>query len=234
MPIPTSIHAEVEAQIKPVACVYVGLQREFHGEDGLGGRLVYAGDLDTKGQDLVRATNIAGGASLSVATDAAMQRQVIREGVVDFLVNSLDEALRILKNEIRKGQAVAVGVTATSQAIVSEMRERGVLPDLLRSDSTTDLAGFVAQGARYASEAAGGDPALVVMPTPPAEFEQLAKASLAPDAFGAQRWIRLAPRYLGPQLRRVRSAVCDRGTAEVLTKALEGISAAGAYHLIPL
>lgn len=51
---------------------------------------------------MVRAANIAGAASLSATTDAIAQRNSIRDRVVDFLVTSLDEARRILKNEIRK------------------------------------------------------------------------------------------------------------------------------------
>ena len=58
----------------------------------------------------MRAANIAGAASLSATADVATQKQAIRDGVVDFLVTSLDEAARILKNEIRKRQPVAVCV----------------------------------------------------------------------------------------------------------------------------
>ena len=62
------------------------------------------------GRALLLAGNIAGAASLAVTADAAAQKQSIRDGVADFLVNSLDEALRILKNEVRKREPVAVCV----------------------------------------------------------------------------------------------------------------------------
>ena len=74
------------------------------------------------------AGNIAGAASLAATADPVAQKQAIREGVVNFLVTSLDEALRILKNEIRKRETVAVCVAASPQAVAAEMLERGVLP----------------------------------------------------------------------------------------------------------
>ena len=55
----------------------------------------------------------------------------MRNGAIDFLVTSLDEALRILKNEIRKRQPIAVGVSVPVREIVKQMLDRGVLPDLL-------------------------------------------------------------------------------------------------------
>ncbi len=100
-------------------------------ETGLGGKLFYAGELDGMGSALVAAANIAGAATLTASDNAATQKQAIRDGVIDFLVTSLDEALRILKNEIRKGETVAVCVSKAPEEIEREMVERGVLPDLL-------------------------------------------------------------------------------------------------------
>ena len=50
------------------------------------------------------------------------------------MVTSLDEGLRILKNEIRKRETVAVCVALSPDTLQREMQERGVLPDLLRTD----------------------------------------------------------------------------------------------------
>jgi hypothetical protein len=97
-------------------------------EPDLGGKLLYAGELDDAGRELVVAGNIAGAASLAASADLSAQKQAIRDGVVDFLVTSLDEALRILKNEIRKHETVAVCVGAAPDAVEREMLERGGLP----------------------------------------------------------------------------------------------------------
>ena len=99
-------------------------------EPSLGGRLLYAGQLGADARALLVAANIAGAASLAVSADAAAGKQAMRDGVIDFLVTSLDEALRILKNEMRKRTAVAVCVVQDSEADFARLLlERGVLPD---------------------------------------------------------------------------------------------------------
>src|SRR5262249_35821687 len=98
-------------------------------------RLLYAGELDDLGRAMVLAANVAGCATLAATADHAAQKQSIRDGVVDFLVTSLDEALRILKNEVRQRKTVAVCVGATPEPVESEMIERGVLPDLVFTGS---------------------------------------------------------------------------------------------------
>ena len=104
-------------------------------ETGLGGKLLYAGELDPVGSAITLAGNVAGCATLAATADAAAQKQAIRNGIVDFLVTSLDEALRILKNEIRKHATVAVCVGVSTGEIEREMQERGVQPDLGRESA---------------------------------------------------------------------------------------------------
>lgn len=210
---------ELRPALEVVYRLYAGLARGVDAEAGLGGKLVYAGELDAEGCRLVRAANVAGAASLSATADAATQRLAIRDGVIDFLVTSLEEALRILKNEIRKRNAVAVGVGLAPARVAAEMRERGVLPDLLRPAAPAEeVADFVVQGALFVVPAA--IPAgyeFCVVADAAADFEARA-LELIPEGDGvARRWLRLSPRYLGPRLRRVRSVACDAQIARALT-----------------
>src|ERR1035437_3667290 len=109
----TNPSAALEFALQVERC-YAGLiLAAGHGPDAepsLGGKLLYTGPLDAQASALLVAANIAGAASLTVSAEAAAGKQAIRDGVVDFLVTSLDEALRILKNEIRKRETVAVCV----------------------------------------------------------------------------------------------------------------------------
>jgi urocanate hydratase len=210
---------ELKREIEAVYRLYAGLARDLDPETGLGGKLLYAGELDAEGSRLVRAANIAGAASLSATADTGVQRQAIREGVIDFLVTSLDESLRILKNEIRKRNAVSVGVGIAPAQAAAEMRERGVLPDLLRHEEpANEVAAFAALGARFVA------PAILpegqefrVFAEAPADFEARALALIPETDVAARRWLRLSPRYLGPRARRLRSLGCDRATADALT-----------------
>ncbi|HEV2619014.1 MAG TPA: hypothetical protein VGU23_03650, partial [Acidobacteriaceae bacterium] len=76
------------------------------------------------------AVSIAGGATLAIDADAAAMKAAMRAGYLDFVVNSLDEALRALKNEVRKRRPLGVGLIADVDATLAAMVERGVEPDL--------------------------------------------------------------------------------------------------------
>jgi urocanate hydratase len=212
---PGSIDPALQAELEAVYAYYASLARNLDPESGLGGKLLYAGDLDQDGARLVRAANIAGAASLIAAGEAQAQRSAIRDGVVDFLVTSLDEALRILKNEIRKRNGVSVAVTRSHSQLVDEMTERGVLPDLLRDCEAAEA--FASQGAQCvrASVMPAGH-LLAAFQSPSAEFEQRAFTLIPLGDHAARRWLRLSHRYLGPQARRIRSAPCDSSLFEKL------------------
>jgi urocanate hydratase len=212
---------------------YASLMRQaLPVEAGLGGRLLYVGELDEDGRALMVAGNIAGVASLAVRADPASQKQAIREGVADFLVTNLDEAIRILKNEIRKREAVAVCVGVAPETIEKEMLERGVLPDLVRDPG--------AVGTPDSAVVFGGRPA-VVAPLGPAMGESVLSWSVdeapaqwlprldaiamgylvADESLGTQvarRWLRLAPRYLGRLARNVRVLRCSATAAKAIAE----------------
>jgi hypothetical protein len=98
--------------------------------DTLGGRLVFTCGAGSSAGGLPAAVSIAGGTTLAVDPDVATVKAVLRLGGVDFVVNTLDEALRVLKNEIRQHRPLGVGLIAEIEPVVAEMIERGVLPDL--------------------------------------------------------------------------------------------------------
>ncbi len=174
-------------------------------ETGLGGKLFYAGELDHDGRALVVAANIAGAATLVATADREAQKQAIRLGVVDFVVTTLDEALRILKNQLRKRETVSVCVALPLSNVDREMNERGVAPDLLRRDMAVPpchRALIVQEGAPTETDP-GKTPALVTwrVDSAPAHWlpklDAIALDCLDADAWAARRWLLLSPRYLG-------------------------------------
>jgi hypothetical protein len=173
---------------------------DLHEEPSLGGKLLYAGELLPHGRALLVAANIAGAASLAATADPAAQKQAIRDGVADFLVNSLDEALRILKNEIRKREAVAVCVALKPDAIESEMLERGVLPDLLPPIALPPAP----PGQTLVTWAVSSAPAQWLP-----KLDAIAIDCLKPGAGAEIRWLRLAPRYLGRMAQNFRIRHCQ-------------------------
>jgi len=217
-----------KGQLEPVYRLYAAMARGMDPALGLGGKLLYAGELHEDGCRLVRAANIAGAASLSATADPTALRHANRDGVADFLVTTLDEALRVLKNEIRKRQTVSVGVSIAPATIEAEMRERGVLPDLLPPaawgmEENANFPYFLARGARCIELAPSAKEIHFEVWAPaPADFEKLAMTALAENDHTNRRWVRLSPRYLGPAARRVRSAA---GPAKTMAKLAEATGA---------
>lgn len=207
-------------------------QPDSQSEPHLGGKLVYGGELDETGRVYAAAANIAGAATLAASAKQSALRHASRDGTIDFLVNSLDEALRILKNEVRKRQRVAVAVSVAPEAIEAAMVERGVLPDLLPAPLTPRpespaIATFLSQGAhRVAASTLAAGFEFLIWPIPAefaqkvAAFDVLLAEHLSAQSCVADRWLRISPRYLGPWARRLRSLACDPETAAKLAARL--------------
>lgn len=95
-----------------------------------GGRLVLTTGPGCSASGLPAAVSIAGGTTLAIDPDTAAAKSTFRQGGIDFLVNTLDEALRVLKNEVRQHRPLGVALLTSVELALTEMRERGVLPDL--------------------------------------------------------------------------------------------------------
>ena len=207
-------------------------------EPSLGGQLLFAGELNAQGRAMVVAANIAGAASLAATADPMAQKQAVRDGVADFLVTTLDEALRILKNEVRKRETVAVCVAAAPQAVEREMLERGVLPDLLPpggASNEIDLDTFLKQGARCFEVGIAPQGGVLVawqVSSAPARWlplvDAIALEYLELDDLATRRWLRLAPRYLGRLAQGVRVARFGSAAAQGFRNRVEEAVESGA------
>jgi hypothetical protein len=98
--------------------------------ESFAGQLVMCCCEGSSASGLPAAVSIAGGTTLALDPDAAAVKAVFRQGGIDFVVNTLDEALRVLKNEIRQRKPLSVGLISPLETVLEEMIERGVLPDL--------------------------------------------------------------------------------------------------------
>jgi hypothetical protein len=172
----------------------------------LGGKLLFAGELNAESRALIVAASIAGAASLAVSRDPAAQGQAIREGTIDFSVNSLDEALRILKNEIRKRQPVAVCLALPATTTIADfergLHERGVVPDLTGPPHAPGAGLSAPEGALLVWSVASAGPRWLP------RLDALAAACLEPEETAARQWLQHAPRYLGRLANGVRLMRC--------------------------
>jgi Urocanase Rossmann-like domain len=181
------------------------------GSGSLPGRLLLIDGLVDEGDALLIAASIAGAASLVLETRTEAVRHCVRNGIVDFAVLTLDEALRILKNEVRKQQPIAVLLERESTGVLAEMIERGAQADMLRwaaaepaiqtllERGATLLPGPVDTPSNSRDEVIwrardGGSAALRQL--------DLLAAEVVPGKDAArQNWIARSPRYLPRALR---------------------------------
>ena len=97
----------------------------------LEGRLVAVCGLGARGGAQPLAAALQGAAVLGIDADAERIKRRVKTGYCDLMVNDLDEALRVLKNAVRRSVGTSVGLIGNCAAIIPELARRGVLPDLV-------------------------------------------------------------------------------------------------------
>jgi urocanate hydratase len=121
---------------------------EKHFEGDLSGKLIVSGGLGGMGGAQPLAATMTGATFLGIDVDAERIKKRLKTGYCDFMVTTLDEALRILKNAVRKKENVSVGLVGNCADIIPELAERGVVPDILtdQTSSHDPLNGYVPNG----------------------------------------------------------------------------------------
>jgi Urocanase Rossmann-like domain len=181
-------------------------QDRFSGS--LAGKLFLRFGIDSEGLAAIVGASIAGACSLCADPDPERLRKALRAGVCDFVVGPLDEALRILKNELRRGRAVSVGMTAELDAALAEMMQRGLQPDFVSRAPGQPFQTFVDRGvpALGATDRSFPETAVVQwalssddarsMPQIIRVASQILDAARS-DTPLRQHWLEQAPRHLG-------------------------------------
>ena len=120
--------------------------KHFGGD--LSGKLIVSGGMGGMGGAQPLAATMTGAAFLGIDVDPERIKKRLKTGYCDFLVTTLDEALRILKNAVRKKENVSVGLVGNCADIIPELAERGVVPDILTDQTSAHdpLNGYVPNG----------------------------------------------------------------------------------------
>ena len=90
---------------------------EKHFAGDLAGKLIVSGGMGGMGGAQPLAATMTGAAFLGIDVDPERIKKRLKTGYCDFMVSTLDEALRILKNAVRKKENVSVG-------LVGQLRRR--------------------------------------------------------------------------------------------------------------
>ncbi len=114
----------------------------------LAGKLVVTGGMGGMGGAQPLAATMNGAAFLGIDVDPERIKKRLKTGYCDVMVTSLDEALRILKNAVRKCEAISVGLVGNCADVIPELVKRGVVPDLLTDQTSAHdpVGGYVPNG----------------------------------------------------------------------------------------
>jgi len=148
-PLTPSMHANRNPNLAPrQSAVYqkylslhsIGLQAmaETRRDASLVGAWLVSCGMGREGAELAMASTLAGAAFLGIDPDPQRLKSAQRHNACDFMVNSLDEALRVLKNSLRKRQPISVGLLGNAAETLPQLVERGVQPDFLSDTSPLD------------------------------------------------------------------------------------------------
>lgn len=183
--------------------------RPVQGDSRLPGSLLLRTGFDPA---LIVGACVAGVVSLCIDAEAEILRAGLRAGFCDFVVGHLDEALRILKNELRRHRVVSVGLTADPEACLAEIVERGLQPDFLSFSSPEPRAArfLLERGALRIPEDSPDLHTAVVqwsVATEPQKslraIAHIASGALDPhraDTPARRHWLELSPAYLSREL----------------------------------
>ncbi len=152
-------------------------QKHFGGD--LSGKLVVTGGMGGMGGAQPLAATMNGGAFLGIDVDPERIKRRVKTGYCDVMVTDLDEALRILKNAIRKKEATSVGLVGNCADLIPEMAKRGVVPDVLTDQTSAHdpLNGYVPNGMTLQA-------ALELRANNPADYKQRSMAAMAAHVQG--------------------------------------------------
>jgi urocanate hydratase len=125
---------------------------EKHFSGDLAGKLIVSGGMGGMGGAQPLAATMTGAAFLGIDVDPERIKKRLKTGYCDFMVNSVDEALRILKNAVRKKENVSVGLVGNCADVIPELAARGVVPDILTDQTSAHdpLNGYVPNGMTFA------------------------------------------------------------------------------------
>src|SRR6202451_718668 len=150
-----------------------------HFQGNLAGKLVASGGMGGMGGAQPLAATLNGAAFLGIDVDPERIKHRVKTGYCDVMVSDLDEALRFLKNAVRKREAASVGLTGNCADVIPELARRGVVPDLLTDQTSAHdpVNGYVPNGMSL-------DAAIDLRKKTPDEYKKRSMAAMAAHVKG--------------------------------------------------
>src|ERR1700731_1817000 len=159
-------------------------EKHFGGD--LAGKLIVSGGMGGMGGAQPLAATMTGAAFLGIDVDSERIKKRLKTGYCDFMVTTLDEALRILKNAVRKKENVSVGLVGNCADIIPQLAARGVVPDILTDQTSAHdpLNGYVPNGMTLAE-------AMALRKNDPKAYQEKSLDAIAAHVEGMLRLLKM-------------------------------------------
>ncbi|MBI4235139.1 urocanate hydratase [Candidatus Peregrinibacteria bacterium] len=118
-----------------------------HFGGSLKGKFVVTGGLGGMSGAQPLAVTMNEGACLVVESIEARVKQKLDEGYLDKMTADFDEAIDFVRAAVSRGEALSVGLVGNAATVLSQMVERGIIPDVVTDQTSAhDLMAYWPEG----------------------------------------------------------------------------------------
>ncbi|MBK3496484.1 urocanate hydratase [Viridibacillus sp. YIM B01967] len=153
---------------------FVEAGKKVFGSADLRGKLILTGGMGGMSGAQPLAGKMAGAVILVVEVDKKRIERKIKEGYCDYLVENLDDALKMAKELQEKNEPASIGLVGNCADIYREIHDRGIVPDFVTDQTSAHdpLNGYVPNHMSL-------EEALQLRKSDPKVYEQKSKQAMA-------------------------------------------------------
>ncbi|MFJ8236359.1 urocanate hydratase [Ureibacillus sp. NPDC094379] len=153
---------------------FVEAGKKVFGTPDLRGKFILTGGMGGMSGAQPLAGKMAGAVILVVEVDRNRIERKIKEGYCDYLVETVDEALALVKELTEKKEPASIGLVGNCVDVHRELLNRGVTPDIVTDQTSAHdpINGYVPNGMSL-------EEALELRSKDPKEYERKAKKAMA-------------------------------------------------------
>ena len=114
----------------------------------LKGKWVLTAGLGEMGGAQPLAATMNGASILAVEVDKRMIDRRLKTGYLDTWTDDLDKAIEMIKEAVKKGEAISVGLLGNAAEVHPELVRRGIIPDIVTDQTAAHdpLNGYIPKG----------------------------------------------------------------------------------------
>ena len=124
---------------------FVSAAKKHWNSDSLAGKLVLTSGLGGMGGAQPLAVTMADGVAICVEVDLDRIKKRIQTKYLDTYTESIDEAIKLSQNAIRKKKSLSIGLLGNAAALIPQFARRGFIPDLVTDQTSAhdELIGYI-------------------------------------------------------------------------------------------